>query len=103
MQVPFNGLCYAEALNTLLGFLQSNRNHCYLLGAAPGVAEKARENLTKQGVNVVGHHDGFFDDEKEKIILQELLTLKPDILILGMGMQRGLQWAAKHLCTLPCK
>jgi len=171
LQVSFNGLRYTEALDALLGFLQSNNNHmiatpnpemvmlakrdegilhilqnadlvladgigitlaakllkldipervpgcdvaidllksskghsCYLLGAAPGVAEKARENLTKQGVNVVGHHDGFFDYEKEKIILEELLTLKPDILILGMGMQRELQWAAKHLCTLPCK
>ena len=171
MQVPFDGLRYTEALDTLLGFLQSDCNHmvvtpnpemimsakrdegflhilqnadlvladgigitlaakllklnipervpgcdivmdllksakgysCYLLGAAPGVAEIAANNLTKQGIKVAGYHDGFFDDEKEKIILEELQKLKPDILIIGMGMQKQEAWAAKYLCTLPCK
>ena len=84
--------------------LKSAKDHsCYLLGASPGVAETAREILIKQGVNVVGCHDGYFDDDKEKIILEELQALKPDILIIGMGMQRELEWGAKHLHSLPCK
>ena len=169
MQVPFSGLRYTEALNTLLSFLQSDRNHlivtpnpemvmlakrdegflhilqnadlvladgigitlaakllklnipervpgcdiamdllksakghtCYLLGAAPGIAAKAQKNLEKQNIKVVGHHDGFFTDDK--IILDKLHKLKPDILIIGMGMQRELEWGAKHLHSLPCK
>ena len=88
----------------VIDLMKSAKGHsCYLLGAAPGVAKQAQENLLKQDIKVVGYHDGYFDDDEEKIILEELQALKPDILIVGMGMLRELAWAAKHLCTLPCK
>jgi len=74
---------------------------CYLLGAAPGVAEQARQNLQQQGIRVIGAHDGFFSDDSE--ILEEIRGLAPDILIVGMGMPRQEEWAARHLDTLPCK
>lgn len=76
---------------------------CYLLGSKPGVAETARHKLSEQGVTVLGARDGYFDAETEKLILEELKSLKPDILVLGMGMPRQEEWAAAHLHTLPCK
>ena len=87
-----------------MALLAAAKNHsCYLLGAAPGIAETARHNLQKQGVNVIGVHDGYFDEETEKTILEEIRTLKPDILLVGMGMPRQEEWAATYLHTLPCK
>jgi len=74
---------------------------CYLLGAAPGVAEKARRKLQEQGITVVGAQDGYFTDEN--FILGEIRSLAPDILLVGMGMPRQEEWLAKHLHTLPCK
>jgi len=76
---------------------------CYLLGAAPGVADIAQCNLQKQGINIIGARDGYFDKETEKNILKEIRGLKPDILIVGMGMPRQEEWAAAYLHTLPCK
>jgi len=75
----------------------------YLLGSAPGVAETAMKKLRSQEVNVVGAHDGYFDNETETDILYELQTLKPDMLIVGMGMPKQEEWTSKHLHTLPCK
>jgi len=87
-----------------LELLQSAKNAtCYLLGAAPGIAEKARQNLLSQGINAIGAHDGYFNEETEKTILEEINNLKPDILLIGMGMLRQEEWAAKNLHTLPCK
>jgi len=171
LQVPFHGLTPETALDTLLGFLQTNQNHmvvtpnpeavmlaqrnraflqilqnadmvladgigiliaakwrkiaiparvpgcditikllkaaeghsCYLLGAAPGVADAARNHLQQQGINVIGARDGYFDEAIEKIILAEIQALKPDILLVGMGMPRQEEWAAAYLHTLPCK
>ncbi|MCL1998249.1 MAG: WecB/TagA/CpsF family glycosyltransferase [Turicibacter sp.] len=76
---------------------------CYLLGAAPNIAEKAAENLRQEGVTVVGFHDGYFTAASEKEIISEIQALHPDILILGMGMPRQEQWAMRHLADLPCK
>ncbi len=37
----------------------------FLLGASPGVAEKAAEEMRKKfGVNIVGTHDGYFKDDQ---------------------------------------
>ena len=171
LQVPFHGLTPDEALEVLLGFLDTNKNHlvvtpnpeavmlakrngnllrvfqnadlaladgigillaarwlklpiparvtgcdvimtlleaakghtCYLLGAAPGVAETAMGNLRQKGISVIGARDGYFNEETEKIILGEIRKLKPDILIVGMGMPRQEEWTAAFLHTLPCK
>ena len=87
-----------------MALLATAKNHsCYLLGAAPGVAERARDNLKRQGVTVIGAHDGYFDEEKEKMIIDEICALKPDILLVGMGMPKQEEWCAKHLNRLPCK
>ena len=84
--------------------LEAAKGHtCYLLGAAPGVAEAARDNLKQKGITVIGVHDGYFDSTNEEIILNEIQQLSPDILLVGMGMPRQEEWSAKHLHKLPCK
>ncbi len=77
----------------------------YLLGAGKGVAEKAVQNLksTYTGINVVGCHDGYFDEEEEKKIIEEIISLKPSILILGLGMKKQEKFATKYKDVIPCK
>lgn len=77
----------------------------YILGAGRGVAKKAVENLKAQynGINILGCHDGYFDDIEEIKIIEEIKTLKPDILILGLGMKKQEFFANKYKDTLPCK
>ncbi|MCL2420416.1 MAG: WecB/TagA/CpsF family glycosyltransferase [Defluviitaleaceae bacterium] len=96
--------CRVTGCDTTLALLDAAKGHtCYLLGSAPGIADTAMANLKKQGVHVIGARDGYFDDNVEKDILEEIRMLKPDILIVGMGMLRQEAWAAKYLHTLPCK
>jgi len=73
-----------------------NGGKVYLLGAAPGVAKRAAENIERlyPGVTVIGHHHGFFKDDKQ--IVAEINRLSPDIVIIGMGMPRQELWAAKN-------
>ena len=88
---------------SLLKAASASGYSCYLLGAAPGVAEKARYNLQQQGIIVLGAHNGFFNKDSEKEIIDEINSLKPDILLVGMGMPRQEEWAAGNLHKLPCK
>ena len=84
--------------------LKAAKSHsCYILGAAPGVASTAQGRLLKQGVNVIGTHHGYFDKKSEKEILAEINKLKPDILLIGLGMPRQELWASTYLHMLPCK
>ena len=93
---------------------------CYILGSAPGIADAARDKLIRDGINVVGSHHGYFHStcqdnyptqdnspsqplSEENKILSEIRDLKPDILLIGMGMPRQEEWAAANLHTLPCR
>ncbi|MCX5749300.1 MAG: polysaccharide pyruvyl transferase CsaB [Candidatus Saganbacteria bacterium] len=66
----------------------------FLLGSAPGVAEKAVKKL--QGVNVVGTLHGYFRDNEEKDVIRGIKALRPDILFVGLGAPRQEKWLAKH-------
>ena len=85
--------------------LRSSGVTAFILGAAPGVALTAAKNLQAKfpGLHILGTKDGYFDADGEIIILDEIKRLKPDILLVGMGMPRQELWAVKHLHGLPCK
>jgi N-acetylglucosaminyldiphosphoundecaprenol N-acetyl-beta-D-mannosaminyltransferase len=66
------------------------RYRIYFLGAAPGVAQKAVENLcaTYPGANIVGCRDGFFAAEEERAIAAEIAALQPDIVLVAFGIPK---------------
>jgi N-acetylglucosaminyldiphosphoundecaprenol N-acetyl-beta-D-mannosaminyltransferase len=79
----------------------SNQNRpatAYFLGGEPGVAETAKKMVEKQypSIHVVGFSDGFLSYEKEYMVLEGIQSLKPDILLVCMGMPRQEIWAVKH-------
>jgi N-acetylglucosaminyldiphosphoundecaprenol N-acetyl-beta-D-mannosaminyltransferase len=74
----------------------------YLLGAAPGVGERAARRIeqTWPGVRVAGVYSppvGFEKDEQEN---QEILTRiqmnRPDILVVGLGAPKQELWLHQH-------
>ena len=69
----------------------------YLLGAKPGVAEKATEKLTEKlpGLRVVGTHHGYFNSDKE-IITNIIKEKKPDLLIVCLGSPRQEIWVREN-------
>lgn len=94
-----------DTMLALFDRIKGTKKTVYFFGGAPGVAEKAREEMQKKykGLNVVGAADGYFDEEKEKAIIEEINTLKPDLLLVGIGFPKQEKWIASHLDMLDVK
>lgn len=62
----------------------------YFLGAAPGVAELAAENLKRQypGLQVAGTHDGYFDPLHDREIAALVKASGAKALLVAMGIPR---------------
>jgi len=67
----------------------------YLLGGAPGIAQKAGLMLSEKypGLEIAGAHHGFFEKDgmANNIILSKINDRSPDILLVGFGspLQEG--------------
>ncbi len=74
----------------------------YLLGAGPGVAERAAKQIeaTWPGVKVVGYYSpplGFEKDVAEnEAILARIASSGCDVLVVGLGAPKQELWVAKH-------
>jgi exopolysaccharide biosynthesis WecB/TagA/CpsF family protein len=70
-----------------------------MIGAAPGVAEKAAVVLrcldSRHQINVVS--DGFFDPARKPAILESLAKQPVDILLVAMGNPRQEIWIAENI------
>ena len=77
-----------EKLNEMGGRL-------FLLGAKPGVAEKAGENICAQYPNIVlcGTQDGYFKDEEEVIL--KVAAARPDLIFVCLGAPKQEKWMAR--------
>lgn len=72
----------------MLKELAKRNGSVYLLGAKPGVAVLAGENMEEMfpGLRVVGTHDGYFDDEGP--VIDEINRVKPDFLFVCLGFPK---------------
>jgi N-acetylglucosaminyldiphosphoundecaprenol N-acetyl-beta-D-mannosaminyltransferase len=74
----------------------------YLLGAEPGVAEKAAHSLASRypGLRIVGTHHGYFTPDEEPAVVQAIAEARPDILFVAFGAPRQERWIRRHLAEL---
>lgn len=74
----------------------------FLLGAAPNIAERARQSLLTAfpQAQIVGTHHGYFSAEEEPTIIDQIRTTRPDVLLIAMGMPRQEKWAHQHRWAL---
>ncbi|AMS44124.1 UDP-N-acetyl-D-mannosaminuronic acid transferase [Aminobacter aminovorans] len=78
-----------------------------LLGAKRANAERAAARLGQIAPHhkIVVVHDGFFTSQEEPGIVAAIGSLRPDILLVAMGVPRQEMWIAQHMrpehCTLP--
>ena len=63
----------------------------YFLGGKPGIAEKAAANILYEypGVNFTGWHDGYFKDEEEPLIIDEINQSGAEILFVALGSPKA--------------
>ena len=70
----------------------------YFLGGRTGVAKSAAKNMEARHANlkVVGHHDGYYTESMEKCIVENINRLRPDILLVCLGMPKAEIFADRH-------
>ena len=102
----FLGIPLPERVNILDFFddlskeLSAKKVTVYLLGGRPEVVKKAGEFLKKKGLNIIGCMHGFFNEREEIRIIKEINELRPNILMVGMGVPKQEKWIFSHLNEL---
>jgi N-acetylglucosaminyldiphosphoundecaprenol N-acetyl-beta-D-mannosaminyltransferase len=74
----------------------------FLLGARAGVADEAAAAMGGRypGVSVVGTHHGYFADQDDNAVTEQVRTSRPHVLLVAMGFPRQEQWIMSHLAAL---
>ncbi|UQZ87592.1 Putative N-acetylmannosaminyltransferase [Paenibacillus konkukensis] len=91
--------------DTLIRLLESgNRKRWsfYILGADAAVNERACEVIAERysSLCIAGNHHGFFKQDEEERIVEEIASLAPDILIVALGAPYAERWIYKHKSRL---
>lgn len=88
---------------TGIGFAQGimermaeNGKSLYLLGAKPGVAEKAAERLREQypGLRIAGTHDGYFQEDGP--VIEAIRASGADVVFVCLGAPKQEKWMQKN-------
>ncbi len=71
----------------LLMLANENAYSVALIGAKPEVNEKAKENLLKKyaDLKIVYNKDGYFNNEEEDRVVEELINTNPKIVLVALG------------------
>ncbi len=95
-------ITYADWIWKFANLVDANSWSLYLLGAKPGIAERAAEKLLDihPKLKIAGCHHGYFDirpgaDENESVVAQ-INASPPNILLLGFGMPRQERWLSEN-------
>lgn len=90
---------------SLFNYIKDKNYTVYFLGSGIGVAEIAKTKIQEKysGIKIVGTHNGYFDSSNENLIIDEIKSLKPDILLVGLGCPKQELWASKYKEILPVK
>ena len=74
----------------------------FLLGAEPGVSEKAARRLESiaPGIEICGQHHGFFTIEETDSIIEIINKARPDMLLVAMGNPRQELWITENIDKL---
>lgn len=77
-----------DVASELLKLLSSGGKRLFLLGAKPGVAQKAAENIVAKypGIKISGTLHGYFKEDSE--VIDKIKAAKPDVLFVALGSPR---------------
>lgn len=91
-----------DLMENILKYCNKNKKSIYLLGAKPGIATAAAENIQKKYPDLKvsgtyhgyfkGHHVGMPDHEEELKVIEEINSQKPDVLFVAFGAPKQELW-----------
>jgi len=90
-------------VDALVPHLAQRRAPVFLLGAAPGVAERAAAELRRRasGFVVAGVHAGSADMEHDDLSVARVRESGAQVLLVAYGMPKQERWIARNLAALP--
>lgn len=91
-----------ELAENLLKVLARRGASLYLLGAKPGIAERAAEKMKTlaPGLTIAGVRDGYFKEDSEAV--EAVRAAAPDVVYVCLGSPRQEQFIAAHLEEMGC-
>ena len=92
-----------DLIQNLFDKIKDTNTTVYFFGAGKGVAELAKQKMEQKykGLKIIGVSDGYFDDQKEKLIIENIQKLKPNILLIGLNFPKQEKWADQYKNILP--
>ena len=86
---------------TIFELADKEKYNLFILGSSEDINKKAVKELKIKypNINIVGRHNGYFDDENTIIDLSK--NLKPQIVMVALGSPKQEKFAAKINKTLP--
>src|SRR5438477_3253897 len=99
---PLPGRAPGRLLVDRLAALATERGlSLFLLGAAPGVAERAAATLRVRHplLRIAGTYAGSADDDAD--VLPRVVAAAPDVLLVAFGMPKQERWIARNLPHVP--
>lgn len=87
-----------DLIHELMKVGESKGWKVYLLGASNEVIQTAAEKLrtTYPGIKLVGVRDGYFKDEQDAEVIQDIVDAAPDILLVGRAAANQEPWIGKY-------
>lgn len=94
-----------DLTQNLMAELAATEATFYFFGGAPGVASTAARRMMKKypGLQVVGVHNGYFDEKEEKKIIRDIKTKSPSILLVGLGAPKQEKWIYENMRLVGAK
>ncbi|MFC0632473.1 WecB/TagA/CpsF family glycosyltransferase [Brevundimonas balnearis] len=80
------------------------RVRMYLLGGRPGVARACAERsaLMAPGLDIVGDRHGYFSEDEEAAVVEEINAAAPDVVWVGLGKPKEQAFCLRHRDRLKC-
>ncbi|MBQ7573035.1 MAG: WecB/TagA/CpsF family glycosyltransferase [Clostridia bacterium] len=82
----------------VLDKIKDTDHKLFLFGGKPGVSEIAKEKLEEKykGIKIVGTRNGYFKEDEEAGIVDEINKSGADIVFVCLGAPKQEKWIAKH-------
>ena len=77
--------------------VKDGNSRIFLFGGKEDVIKSAYEKLKTDypQSNIIGYRNGYFSEDEEEKIIEEINSLNPDILLIGLGVPKQEQWIVK--------
>lgn len=81
----------------LIRLVEIKEYSIFIVGGRPEIAERAFFNIKKSfpNIRIVGRHGGYFNEEREKSVIEAIRKSEANIVFVGMGFPKEDKWIYK--------